>query len=116
MNNFSDSVTLQFVGLEVSTIEYDKKNKNWKLSLAGSDVSAVTYAAYHTFLLGNHEWVIIGDQGCKVKNEENIRTQCKIEFTYASHCVSKNLTPHRMLKTSFLIAQIIGWNNSSLNM
>ena len=43
-------------------------------------------------------------------------TQCKIEFTYASHCVSKNLTPRRMLKTSFLIAQIMGWNNSFQNM
>ena len=25
-------------------------------------------------------------------------TQCKIEFTYASHCVSKNLTSRRMLR------------------
>ena len=44
------------------------------------------------------------------------KMQCKIEFLYASHCVSKNLTPRRMLKTSFLIAQIIGWNNSFQNM
>ena len=29
------------------------------------------------------------------------RTQCKIEFTYASHCGSKTLTPRRMVKTSF---------------
>ena len=29
------------------------------------------------------------------------RTQCKIEFTYASHCVSRNLTSRTMLKTSF---------------
>ena len=43
-------------------------------------------------------------------------TQCKIEFTYASHCVGKNLTPRRMLKNSFLIAQIIRWNNSFQNM
>ena len=34
-------------------------------------------------------------------------THCKIDFTYASHCVSKNLTPRRMLKTSFLISEII---------
>ena len=27
-----------------------------------------------------------------------VMTQCKIEFTYASHCVSKNVTPRRMLK------------------
>ena len=33
-------------------------------------------------------------------------TQCKIEFTYASHCVSKNMTPRRMLKKCFLIAQM----------
>ena len=25
-------------------------------------------------------------------------TQCKIEFTYASHCVSKNVMPRRMLR------------------
>ena len=44
------------------------------------------------------------------------KTQCKIEFTYASHSVSKNLTLRRMLKNSFLIAQIIRWNNSFQNM
>ena len=33
------------------------------------------------------------------------KTQCKIEFTYASHCVSKNLTPRRMLKTSYRLEQ-----------
>ena len=43
-------------------------------------------------------------------------TQCKIKFTYACHCVSENLTPCRMLKTSFMIPQIIGWNNSFQNM
>ena len=42
-------------------------------------------------------------------------TQCKIKFTYASNCVSKNLTPRRMLKISFLKAQIIGWNKSFQN-
>ena len=30
--------------------------------------------------------------------------------------LGKNLTPRRMLKTSFLIAQIFGWNNSFQNM
>ena len=47
---------------------------------------------------------------------QGLKTQCKIEFTYVSHCVSKNLIPCRMLKTSFLIAQIIGWKNSFQNM
>ena len=47
-----------------------------------------------------------------------LKTQCKckIEFTYASHCVGKNLTPSRMLKKYFLIAQIVRWNNSFQNM
>ena len=35
-----------------------------------------------------------------------IMTQFKIGFTYASHCVSKNVTPRRMLKKCFLIAQM----------
>ena len=34
------------------------------------------------------------------------KTQCNIEFTYASHCVSKNLTNRRMLKKGLLIAKI----------
>ena len=33
-----------------------------------------------------------------------VTTQCKIKFTNASHCVSKNLTPRRMLKKCFLDA------------
>ena len=37
-------------------------------------------------------------------------TQCKIEFTYAFHCVSKNLTPR------FLTAKIDRWNNSFQDM
>ena len=46
--------------------------------------------------------------GRRTRNMWNIQntTQCKIEFTYASHCVSKNMTPHRMLKKCLLIAQM----------
>ena len=32
-------------------------------------------------------------------------TQCKIEFTYASHCVSKNVTPRRIPEKMFLTRQ-----------
>ena len=39
-------------------------------------------------------------------------TQCKIEFTYASHCVSKNLRNGRMLKKGILRAKINHWNNN----
>ena len=35
-----------------------------------------------------------------------IMTQCKIEFTYASHCDSKNLMPRRMLKKDLLISKL----------
>ena len=43
-------------------------------------------------------------------------TQCKIEFTYAFHCVSKNLRSRGMLKKGLLIAKINNWNNSFQNM
>ena len=33
-------------------------------------------------------------------------TQCKIRFTYQSHCVSKSVTPHRMLTKFFEIFQM----------
>ena len=49
-------------------------------------------------------------------SSHHVKTQCKIEFTYASHCVSKNVTPRRMLKKCFLIAKINRWNNSFQNM
>ena len=31
-----------------------------------------------------------------------IMTQCKIGFTYAPHCVTKNVTPRRIIKKCFL--------------
>ena len=40
------------------------------------------------------------------KREFAHTTPCKIEFTYASHCVSKNVTPRRMLKICFQIAKM----------
>ena len=53
----------------------------------------------------------------KTKNYVNkIGLSVRMRFIYGSHCVSKNLTPGRMLKNSFLIAQIIHWNNSFQNM
>ena len=50
------------------------------------------------------------------EGEKEDMTHCKIEFTYVSHCVSKNLTPRRMLKKDLLIAKINRWNNSFQNM
>ena len=73
MNSISDFETLHFVGLKKSTIEYDGMSKIWKLSLVDSDVSGVSFAAHHTFLLGKHEWVIMGDSGCREKGEEYSR-------------------------------------------
>ena len=46
----------------------------------------------------------------------NYMMQCKIEFTYASRCVNKNLRPRRMLKKCLLIAKINWWSNSFQNM
>ena len=46
----------------------------------------------------------------------NSETHRKIEFKYAPHYVSKNLTNRRMLKKGLLIAKINNWNNSFQNM
>ena len=40
---------------------------------------------------------------------------CKIQLTFASDCVSKNVTPRRMLKNCFLIAQMNRQINSFQN-
>ena len=44
------------------------------------------------------------------------KTLFKIEFTYVSHYGSKNVTPRRMLKKCFLIAQMNRQINSFQNM
>ena len=43
-------------------------------------------------------------------------TQCKIEFTYASHCDSKYLMPRRVFNKDLLIAKMNHWINSFQNM
>ena len=51
MNSFSDFARLQLVGHTTkSTIEFDEKGKNWKLSLAGSNVSGSSDALDQVFL------------------------------------------------------------------
>ena len=45
-----------------------------------------------------------------------VRTRCQILCSMRLQCVSKILTPCRMLKKSSLIAKINGWNNSFQNM
>ena len=45
-----------------------------------------------------------------------VKTRGQILCSIRLKCVSKNLMPRRMLKNSFLIAQIIPWNNSFQNM
>ena len=70
LNDFFNFDRLQLIGHKESSIEYDEKGNNWKLSLAGSNVSGVSYAAHNTFLLGKQNWSIIGDSGCKRNGEE----------------------------------------------
>ena len=69
MNSFSDFARLQFVGHRMSTIKYDEKSKNWKLS-GWSNVSGLSYAAHHTYSLGKQNWSINGDLGCNANGEE----------------------------------------------
>ena len=60
MNDFSDFARMKLVGHKKSTIEYDEKSKNWKLSVAGSNVNGSSPAAHNTFLLGKQIWSING--------------------------------------------------------
>ena len=70
MNNFSNFHMLQLVGHLDSTIEYDEKSKNWKLSVAGSNVNGSSPAAHNTFLLGKQKWWIDFDTNCKINGED----------------------------------------------
>ena len=48
--------------------------------------------------------------------KHRVKTRCQILCSMRLQCVSKILTPCRMLKKSSLIAKINGWNNSFQNM
>ena len=75
MNDFSK---LKLVGQKTSMIEFDEKNKNWKLSLAGTNVSGISYAPQNTFLLGRQRWTIYGDSDCKIEGEANTTKHLKL--------------------------------------
>ena len=49
-------------------------------------------------------------------SKKTLMTRCQILCTMRLQCVSKILTPRRMLQKTWLIAQINLWNNSFQNM
>ena len=73
MNDFVHSKRFYLVGRRKSTIQYDEMSKQWNLHVSESNVTGMSYAAHHTFALGKHEWSIVGDSGCRVKDGEYIR-------------------------------------------
>ena len=70
MNDFSDYARLQLVGHVKSTIEFDEKSNDWKLFVAGSNLSGTSNASHQTFLLGKRLWSIKGDSGCNINGED----------------------------------------------
>ena len=65
---------LHVVGLRgFSVVRRNKCN----LSKPGSSVMGFSRAAHHTYVLGKHEWSIIGDSGCS-SAEEKYTTHLKL--------------------------------------
>ena len=61
-------------------------------------------------------WSAMGQEGRLVPEYLNSETRCQILCSMRLQCVSKILTPCRMLKKSLLVAKINRWNNSFQNM
>ena len=73
-NNFSSFNDMKLVGLRGFSVV--RRNK-WNLSKPGSSVMGFSRAAHHTYVLGKHEWSIIGDSGCS-SAEEKYTTHLKL--------------------------------------
>lgn len=75
------------LGLDKSSIEYDKGSLSWKLTEHQRNTTAVTDAPLSTYVMGTHEWIIENDKvACSTKGESYKRvlklTGCKEgEFT-----------------------------------
>ena len=52
---------MHLVGLDTSSIKYDKEMLLWKLTEHSANTTAVTSALQDTFALGSHEWNIKND-------------------------------------------------------
>ena len=70
MNSLTNFAKLTFVGLYDTLIEYEKDDKNWKLTVGASNVTGSSNARHATFMLGRHNWTITGDLGCTKSGEE----------------------------------------------
>ena len=54
---------MKLVGLRGFSVVFDVSRNKWNLSKPGSSVMGFSSAAHHTYLLGKHEWSIMGDLG-----------------------------------------------------
>ena len=52
---------MQLLGLDTSSIDFDKEMSLWKLTEHSANTTAVTKALHDTFALGSHEWTIKND-------------------------------------------------------
>ena len=85
-NDLGNLAMLKLVGLQGTSIDYDKERRKWRLTDAHSNVTGSSKAAHHTFSLGRHNWTIMGDIGCTSDGEE-YTTELKL-----SGCKTGNFT------------------------
>ena len=68
--NKRQSGSVQVIGLKKTTIEYDKGDLMWSLAVESHNTSATSEAAFESYALGAHEWIIQDDSTkCSHKGE-----------------------------------------------
>ena len=64
-----------FYGFTGTIIRYDSHNKMWNISVSHKpEVTATSKALFESLTLGNHEWEIMDDNGCKDGVEQKVLT------------------------------------------
>ena len=72
-NNLTDINEFRLIGLHTS-IEFEQMSELWKLSVAESNVTALSKSTHASMTLGKHNWTISGDKECNEDFESDSYT------------------------------------------
>ena len=76
--NKRQSGSVQVIGLKKTTIEYDKGDLMWSLAVESHNTSATSEAAFESYALGAHEWMIENDSLECSSQGEPYKTRLKL--------------------------------------
>ena len=77
-NNLTDIRQLRLIGLHTA-IEFDQVSDLWKLSVAESNVTALSKTTHTSLALGKYNWTVNGDKACnKVINSDSYTIELKM--------------------------------------